>query len=424
MEARWRQSEEACRMEQRTGLERRLHERIAAEQRFAAEQARVAEAVEALRSAARACGFADGPLDQGPGVLAATLSAWRSSEEAAAHRAARARQEWGELQALLADSTPEQLQVQVAELAEVAAELAEDVDARRLEDWEWQDDPDRLMTRLRSEANLAGQELAALEREVEVRMQGVCSVAEALEATAAAQAELDRVTTLSSDLSIARDLLVAAQDRVHRSLAPQLAEAIRPRLREVTAGRYTDVRVDPEALEVRVMAPDGRWRAATQLSQGTAEQVYLLLRIAMTDILTTAGTSCPLLLDDVLVQSDPRRSLVLLELLLAESDRRQVILFSQEDDVTTWARERLTGRVHPDMPGRHRHVELPSPAGPRPTGAGGSPEGSAWRHAAPAVEGLPVGTSPRHEQEPQHHETQPYEQRFAHLAARHRQRGT
>jgi recombinational DNA repair ATPase RecF len=423
MEARWKLSEEACRMEQRTGLERRLHERIATEQRYAAEQARVAEAVEALRSAARDCGFAGDRLRQSPDVLAATLKAWRSSEDSAAHRAARARQEWGELQALLAGSTPEQLQGQLAKLAEVAAELAEGVDAHRLTAWAWQGDPDRQVARLRSEANLAGQELAALERELEVRTQGVCSAAEAAEHTAAAQAELDRVTSLSGDLSIARDLLVAAQVRVHRSLAPQLAEALRPRLREVTAGRYTDVRVDPEALEVRVMTPDGRWRAATQLSQGTTEQVYLLLRIALADILTAPGTSCPLLLDDVLVQSDPQRSRALLELLLAESERRQVILFSQEDDVTTWARRRLAGRVHPDMPGRHRHIELHSPAGPRPSAAGGSPEGSAWRHAAPAVEGFPVGASPRHEQQPQHHEAQPDEQRLTHLAAGQRQRG-
>jgi uncharacterized protein YhaN len=228
--------------------------------------------------------------------------------------------------------------------------------------WEWQEDPDRQITRLRSQANLAGQELAALERELEVRTQGVCSAAEAAEHTAAAQAELDRVTSLSGDLSIARDLLVAAQVRVHRSLAPQLAEALRPRLREVTAGRYTDVRVDPEALEVRVMTPDGRWRAATQLSQGTTEQVYLLLRIALADILTAPGTSCPLLLDDVLVQSDPQRSRALLELLLAESDRRQVILFSQEDDVTTWARERLTDDVCSKDLNRHSHIELPASA--------------------------------------------------------------
>ena len=360
MEARLRQSEEARRIEQRTGLERRLHDRIAAEQRFATDQARVVEAVEALRSAARGCGLADEQLHAAPDVLAETLRAWRRSEEAAAQRAARARQEWGELQALLAGGTPEQLRGQVTELAEDATELAEGVDARRLSAWEWQGDPDRQVARLRSEANLARRELAALDRELEVRTQGVCSVAEALEATATAQAELDRVTTLSGDLGIARDLLVTAQDRVHRSLAPQLAEAIRPRLAAVTSGRYADVRVDPEKLEVRAKDPDGRWRAATQLSQGTTEQVYLLLRIALADLLTAPGTSCPLLLDDVLVQSDPQRSRALLELLLAESERRQVILFSQEDDVTTWARERLTGNGHPRGPYRHRHIELPA----------------------------------------------------------------
>jgi uncharacterized protein YhaN len=274
----------------------------------------------------------------------------------------QARQERGELQALLAGQTPEQLDAEMANRRSHTAELAGAVGADQLSAWRWEGGPDQQIAGLRAESTDLERELSALQREVDVRTDGVCPVAEATEAVTVARQEVDRVETLRDDLTTTRRFLEAAKDRAHRNLAPQLAEAVRPWLGEVTSGRYTDVRVDPEALEVRVMAPDGRWRDATRLSQGTAEQVYLLLRIALADILTTPGTSCPLLLDDVLVQSDPQRSLALLELLLAESERRQVILFSQEDDVSTWARERLAGHDHTDMPGRHRHIELPSPA--------------------------------------------------------------
>jgi DNA repair exonuclease SbcCD ATPase subunit len=362
LEARLQQSERARQSEQRAELERRLQERTAAEQRFATDQTRVAEAAEALRAAARGCGLADEQLHAAPDVLAEALRTWRAADQAAAHRRAHARQEWGELQALLAGHTPEQLEAEVAARRAGAAGLAGAVDAARLSDWTWGGDPDQQLARLRAESTDLDRELAAFRREVEVRTDGVCSVAEAVEAVTAAQADLDAVETLGDDLATARRFLADAQDRAHRNIAPRLADAIQPWLGHVTCGRYQEVRVDPEKLEVRVMAPDGRWRAATQLSQGTTEQIYLLLRIAMADILTTPGMSCPLLLDDVLVQSDPQRSLALLELLVEESDRRQVILFSQEDDVTTWARERLTDDGCSTDLNRHRHIELPASA--------------------------------------------------------------
>lgn len=58
---------------------------------------------------------------------------------------------------------------------------------------------------------------------------------------------------------------------MHRDLAPVLADAIRPQLAAVTAGRYVDVAVDPATLEVRAKeSPElgGRWRAADYLRVG------------------------------------------------------------------------------------------------------------------------------------------------------------
>ena len=50
----------------------------------------------------------------------------------------------------------------------------------------------------------------------------------------------------------------------------------------------------------------GKWREARLLSEGTREQIYLLLRVAMAEHLVTTGETAPLLLDEVTVQSDPR----------------------------------------------------------------------------------------------------------------------
>ena len=138
--------------------------------------------------------------------------------------------------------------------------------------------------------------------------------------------------------------LEQAEELVHRNVAPVFAETVREWLPRVTGGRYTDCSVDPEKLAVEVATANGRWQRAELLSHGTAEQVYLLLRLALARHL--AKEDCPLILDDAVAASDSRRKQELLETLLAVSEATQVILFTHEDDVCAWARGRLVGEPH------------------------------------------------------------------------------
>jgi uncharacterized protein YhaN len=96
-------------------------------------------------------------------------------------------------------------------------------------------------------------------------------------------------------------------------------------------------------LDVSVCGPQRRWRNADRLSIGTAEQIYLLLRVALAQHLTTTAESCPLLLDDVTVQADPERTEEILNLLLELAADRQIVLFAQEPAVAQWAGEHLSG---------------------------------------------------------------------------------
>ena len=98
-------------------------------------------------------------------------------------------------------------------------------------------------------------------------------------------------------------------------------------------------------------ARSGRWRSALLLSEGTREQIYLLLRVAMAQQLATTGETAPLLLDEVTVQADAERKQQLLGVLHELSAERQIILFTHDDDVVGWAARALTGS-------RDRLVEL------------------------------------------------------------------
>ena len=67
-------------------------------------------------------------------------------------------------------------------------------------------------------------------------------------------------------------------------------------------------------------------RPAAAMSCGTADQMYLALRLAMCRKLLPEDA--PLLLDDALVNFDAHRAAAALRVLRAEAEKRQVILFT------------------------------------------------------------------------------------------------
>lgn len=181
-------------------------------------------------------------------------------------------------------------------------------------------------------------------------------VAEAEEALARAEVELDRVRELDRVLELTAGFLRRAQDQVHRDIAPVLAGSLRERLPRITGGRYLDATVDPSTLEVRVCGRRRIWREASLLSRGTREQIHLLLRLALVEHLVRPGERSPILLDEVTVHADESRTAALLGLLQEIAGETQIVLFTQELRVAEWAAARLGGA-------RDRLLNLPGPIG-------------------------------------------------------------
>ena len=208
--------------------------------------------------------------------------------------------------------------------------------------------------------------LASVLGTLQERARVMPDVSAAHEEVAAAKAEETRVRGVAETLRQTRNFLEVAQAEVHRNLAPRTVALVRPWLAEVTDGRYPDLDVDPTTLQVTVYDKQRRPCEAGLLSRGTTEQVYLLLRVALAELLvTTPKESAPLLLDDVTVQCDVLRTAALLGLLQRLSADRQIVMFSQETSVLEWAHENLLVRdrlieLDPgDLDGAP--VRLPSP---------------------------------------------------------------
>ncbi|MGH2462601.1 MAG: ATP-binding protein [Candidatus Limnocylindria bacterium] len=348
-------AEEAAVAAQAEPLRRQLESRRQLEGTAAEVAAAIARAESELRAAAEHIGQ---PLNgDDPERLVGELEAWQRRRAADLEAGQRAIAEWQELNDLLGGQSLEELEADAAEAtrrmaaaglstsvalpvgadAGLATAAAEEALAARRAD---------LLTAERAAAALEGEA-----RQIDASLP---SVAEAEEAVGAANVELERVVGLAAVLDRTLALLRNAEEQVHRDLAPVLADSVQRWLPRINGGAYLDVSVDPRDLRVRVKeAASGQWRDAQRLSEGTREQIYLLLRVAMAQHLVTTGETAPLILDEVTAQADDARREALLEVLHELSRDRQVIVFTHDPRIGEWADHHLE-------PGRDIVISLPS----------------------------------------------------------------
>lgn len=267
--------------------------------------------------------------------LAEALRRWIETQEEAAATHQRHEKTAARLDQLLDGSTLKDLEGEFATMMSKGDEAPPDVDARPLEDHSADLNALQLRARKRRET------LAELGGQIEGADRHLKDVSVAIETESRAAAEVSRLVVLSEDLDLASEILEAAKQKVHADIAPILNDTLRPWVPRITGGGYDDIRVNPATLEVEAHEAGGQFRLATVLSHGTTEQLFLLLRLALAQRLTTTGETAPVILDDITVQSDSNRTLATLDLLHELSNEHQIVLFSQEDQVLHWAEEHL-----------------------------------------------------------------------------------
>ena len=272
-----------------------------------------------------------------PEAIVRALEAWRAARGDELRAGQQALAEWQQLQALLDGETLAELHGEATRRRQRATDLAAALPpgSVALADLA---DPEGHLSALRDEAARLSREFDLANGSLQVRRDGLPDVAEAEEAAESAIAELDRVQVLAATIDATLRLLRSAQDRVHRDLAPVLGQAVGRWLPIVSGGAYSEISVDPADLNVTVKEQaSGQWRTARLLSEGTREQIFLLLRVAMAEHLVTTDERAPLILDEVTAQADAERKVQMLDVLHRLSSERQVVLFTHDDDVVAWA---------------------------------------------------------------------------------------
>lgn len=142
---------------------------------------------------------------------------------------------------------------------------------------------------------------------------------------AAVEQRLEKLETTYRALELAQQTLSAASDQLQRRFAPRIAEQARDLFCRLTGGRYDRLNLTQELSVDTAAAEDIAIRPALWRSEGTVDQLYLALRLAVARELTP---SAPLVLDDALVRFDDMRHAAAMQILREEAQSKQVILFT------------------------------------------------------------------------------------------------
>jgi uncharacterized protein YhaN len=177
------------------------------------------------------------------------------------------------------------------------------------------------------------------EHDEAVGKQSVCRAAlDQIAKSAAIPVVLAELESLRSELvSAVREWRVSkmAEELVARTLQefthtrqPAVLEDASSSFERVTGGAYRRIIQDESGQSLEVLDRAGQKKRPEELSRGTAEQLYLCLRLALASEFTRRAESLPIVMDDVLVNFDPERAEAVARELAHYSARRQILLFT------------------------------------------------------------------------------------------------
>jgi uncharacterized protein YhaN len=175
-------------------------------------------------------------------------------------------------------------------------------------------------------------DLDFMQRQLQLRLGQYQGRIEALGSRQALENQLDgvcqrigKLTQTYNALELALNALAQARDQLQRRFAPRITEQARQLFTALTEGRYDQLQLQQDLSVNTAAEGDTTIRSIQWRSEGTIDQLYLALRLAVARELTP---DAPLVLDDVLVRFDDTRHAAAMRLLRAEAENRQILLFT------------------------------------------------------------------------------------------------
>ncbi len=134
--------------------------------------------------------------------------------------------------------------------------------------------------------------------------------------------------------TVALEVLKESFAEVRSSYGSHLEAKAGKLFSELTEGHYSSMSIS-NSFEIFVSEADvfGS-REIAYLSSGTADQAYLSLRLALSELICEDKEQLPILLDDTLAQYDDRRAKIALEFLKNYAQSGQIIMFTCHKSLT------------------------------------------------------------------------------------------
>lgn len=115
---------------------------------------------------------------------------------------------------------------------------------------------------------------------------------------------------------------------IQKNYVPLLNQRVTDIFQNVTFNKYEDIKID-ENYNIKLRdSNENNMLQADYLSNGTLDQVYFALRMALVDLIYDKDIKVPIILDDAFIQYDDERLKETLELLNQISFYRQIIIFT------------------------------------------------------------------------------------------------
>ena len=191
----------------------------------------------------------------------------------------------------------------------------------------------------------AAARLAAVDRDLDrargelARAEGILAHMGGPEDLEARRSQLDEQLARRSEeydaLTAALDALSAANEALRQRFSPALNREAGALFAALTGGRWDKLSLARDFSAQAAAEGDPLPRPALALSAGTAEQLYLAVRLAICKLTVP---DAPLVLDDALAFFDDQRCALALELLRSLAEERQILLFTCHGREAEWAR--------------------------------------------------------------------------------------
>jgi uncharacterized protein YhaN len=284
-------------------LSRLEGERAQAEEKSADATRKYEEFVEQLTA------LGNGDVEQGTESAAARLEAWRRATDLG-----------------------EELERENLDLDGVADEIK----AAVADGEDWEELPQRLEAAVARRDDLAERSealRAAIGRlESEIAHLGESETVDAVDGRIAViRGQMQEAKEVRDRAFVLARLVREADHRFREENQPELLLRAGRYLRHVTRGRYDRIEMGDagdESFYLREPSGSGRIRVGETTSQGTKEQVYLALRLAIVNHLDTGHERLPIFMDETLVNWDAWRRDRAFDLLQELAAERQVFIFT------------------------------------------------------------------------------------------------